>query len=162
MGLLDELLGGGQRQTEYKDFTNRYQQGSPYDQIGDDETLQRYKELAPELSDDDFRQSAQESFSQLSPTERADFSRWLRERSRQQGIQVPDYDLNDDGIDDRAQQDPGVLADMTTRMRTDQPNILEQLLGKSGTGGTFNNPLAKIALAGITAFAAQKIMGARR
>ena len=162
MGLLDELLGGGQRQTEYKDFTNRYQQGSPYDQLGDDETLQRYKQLAPELSDDDFRQSAQESFSQLSPKERADFSRWLRERSRQQGIQVPDYDLNDDGIDDRAQQDPGVLADMTTRMRTDQPNILEQLLGKSGTGGTFNNPLAKIALAGITAFAAQKIMGARR
>ena len=162
MGLLDELLGGGQRQAEYKDFTNRYQQGSPYDQISDDETLQRYKELAPELSDADYRESAQESFSQLTPQERAEFSRWFRERSKQQGFQVPDYDLNDDGIDDRAQQDPGVLADMTTRMRTDQPNILEQLLGKSGTGGTFNNPLAKIALAGITAFAAQKIMGARR
>ena len=67
MGLLDELLGGGQRQAEYKDFTNRYQQGSPYDQIGDDETLQRYKELAPELSDADYRESAQESFSQLTP-----------------------------------------------------------------------------------------------
>ncbi len=52
MGLLDELLGGGQRQAEYKDFANRYQQGSPYDTIGDEETLQRYKELAPELSDD--------------------------------------------------------------------------------------------------------------
>ena len=88
--------------------------------------------------------------------------------TRTLACRVPDLDvvffatLNDDGIDDRAQQDPGVLADMTTRMRTDQPNILEQLLGKSGTGGTFNNPLAKIALAGITAFAAQKIMGARR
>ena len=162
MGLLDELLGGGQRQAEYKDFTNRYQQGSPYDQISDDETLQRYKELAPELSDADYRESAQESFSQLTPQERAEFSHWFRERSKQQGIQVPDYDLNDDGIDDRAQQDPGVLADMTTRMRTDQPNILEQLLGKSGTGGTFNNPLVKIAVAGITAFAAQKLMGARR
>ena len=162
MGLLDELLGGGQRQAEYKDFTDRYQKAPPYDTLGDEETLERYKELAPELSDDDFRQSARESFNRLSPQERAEFSRWLRERSRQQGIQVPDYDLNDDGIDDRAQQDPGVLADMTTRMRTDQPNILEQLLGKSGTGGTFNNPIAKIALAGITAFAAQKIMGARR
>jgi hypothetical protein len=162
MGLLDELLGGGQRQAEYKDFANRYQQGSPYDSIGDAETLERYHDLAPELSDDDFRQSARESFSQLSPQERADFSRWLRERSRQQGLQVPDYDLNDDGIDDRAQQDPSVLADMTTRMRTQQPNILEQLLGKGGTGGTFDNPIAKIALAGITAFAAQKIMGARR
>ena len=56
---------------------------------------------------------------------------------------MPDYDLNDDGIDDRAQQDPGVLADMTTRVRTNEPNILEQVLGKSGTGGTFNNPLAR-------------------
>ena len=54
MGLLDELLGGGQRQAEYKDFANRYQQGSPYDTIGDEETLQRYKELAPELSDADY------------------------------------------------------------------------------------------------------------
>jgi|KBSMisStandDraft_5_1062788.scaffolds.fasta_scaffold1579972_1 hypothetical protein len=162
MGLLDELLGGGQRQAEYKDFANRYQQGSPYDSIGDQETLQRYKELAPELSDTDYRDSARESFNQLSPQERADFSRWLRERSKQQGIQVPDYDLNDDGIDDRAQQDPGVLADMTTRMRTQQPNILEQLLGKGGTGGTFDNPIAKVVLAGLTAFAAQKLMGARR
>ena len=162
MGLLDELLGGGRRQDEYKDFANRYQKAPPYDTLGDDETLQRYKELAPELSEDDFRQSARDAFNRLSPQERADFSRWLRERSRQQGIQVPDYDLNDDGIDDRAQHDPGVLADMTTQMRTRQPNILEQLLGKGGTGGAFDNPLAKIALAGITAFAAQKIMGVRR
>jgi hypothetical protein len=162
MGLLDELLGGGQRQAEYKDFANRYQQGAPYDSIGDQETLQRYKELAPELSEDDYRASAQESYSQLTPQERSEFSRWLRTRTQQQGIQVPDYDLNDDGIDDRAQQDPGVLADMTTRMRTQQPNILEQLLGKGGTGGTFDNPIAKVVLAGLTAFAAQKLMGARR
>ena len=124
--------------------------------------LQRYKELAPELSEDDYRASAQESYSQLTPQERSEFSRWLRTRTQQQGIQVPDYDLNDDGIDDRAQHDPGVLADMTTRMRTQQPNILEQLLGKGGTGGTFDNPIAKVVLAGLTAFAAQKLMGARR
>ena len=162
MGLLDELLGTGQRQAEYKDFANRYHQGSPYTSIGDEETLQRYQDLAPALSDTDFRQSAEQSFSQLSPQERAEFSRWLRQRSQQQGVSVPDYDLNDDGIDDRAQQDPRVLADMTTRMRTQQPNVLAQLLGKGGTGGTFDNPIAKVALAGITAFAAQKIMGARR
>ena len=58
--------------------------------------------------------------------------------------------------------DPGVLADMTTGVRTKEPNIFEQVLGKSGTGGTFNNPLVKIAVAGLTAFAAQKLMGARR
>jgi len=162
MGLLDDLLGGGQKQQDYQDFANRYQQGSPYDGIGDEETSQRYGELAPTLSRDDYRQSAEQAFAQLSPQERAEFSRYLRERSRQQGVQLQDYDLNDDGIDDRAQQNPGELAEMTTRMRDQQPNILEQLLGKGGTGGTFDNPIAKVAMAGITAFAAQKIMGARR
>ena len=161
MNLLDDLLGGGQRKTEYQDFANRLQQGSPYDSISDQEATQRYHDLAPNLSRDDYRQSAEQAFSQLSPQERAEFSRYLRERSRQQGVQLPDYDLNDDGIDDRAQQDPGVLAEMTTRMRDKEPNILEQLLGKGGTGGAFDNPIAKVALAGITAFAAQKIMGGR-
>ena len=161
MNLLDDLLGGGQRQAEYQDFTRRYQQGSPYDSITDQEAEDRYRQLSPNLSRDDYRQSAEQAFAQLTPQERAEFSRYLRERSRQQGVQLQDYDLNDDGIDDRAQQDPRELAEMTTRMRDQQPNILEQLLGKGGTGGTFDNPIAKVALAGITAFAAQKIMGGR-
>ena len=29
MGILDELLGGGQRQKEYRDFVDRYEQGKP-------------------------------------------------------------------------------------------------------------------------------------
>jgi aspartyl/asparaginyl-tRNA synthetase len=29
MGILDELLGGAQRQKEYRDFVDRYEQGSP-------------------------------------------------------------------------------------------------------------------------------------
>jgi len=29
MGIVDELLGGGQRQKEYKIFVNRYEQGRP-------------------------------------------------------------------------------------------------------------------------------------
>jgi hypothetical protein len=28
MGILDELLAGGQRQNEYRDFVNRYEQGA--------------------------------------------------------------------------------------------------------------------------------------
>ena len=32
-------------------------------------------------------------------------------------------------------------------------------MGKGGTGGPLDNPLAKVIFAGITAFAASKIMG---
>lgn len=161
MQILDDILGGS-RKREYEDFATRYQNAPPYDTIGDDEALERYSELSPNLSHDDYRQSAEQAFSRLSPQERTEFSRWLRTKSQEQGVSVPDYDLNDDGIDDRMGQDPGQLAEMTTRMHDRDPNIFEQLLGKGGTGGTFDNPIVKIALAGITAFAAQKLMGGRR
>lgn len=159
MDMLKDLLGDSQRQQQYKDFSDRFQRGAPYDSIGDAETFERYSELSPKLSHDDYRQSAEQAFGQLSPQERAEFSRWLRTKSNQQGVSVPDYDLNDDGIDDRMQQSPGELADMTTRMHDQNPNILEELLGK---GGRFDNPIAKAAMAGIAAFAAQRLMGGRR
>jgi hypothetical protein len=60
------------------------------------------------------------------------------------------------------QDDPGQLADMTTSLRDKDPNILEQLMGRGGTGGTFDNPIAKVAFAGIAAMAAQRLMGGRR
>lgn len=157
MDFLDDLLGGGRKQ-QYEDFATRYQNGPPYDAIGNDEALQRYSELSPNLSREDYRESAEQAFSRLSPQERGEFSRWLRTKSQQQGVSVPP-DFNNDGIDDRMQQDPGQLAEMTTQMHDQDPNVLEQLLGK---GGRFDNPIVKIALAGITAFAAQKMMGGRR
>ncbi len=161
MDLLNDFLTGNRKQ-QYEDFATRYQNGPPYDTIGDDEALERYSELSPNLSHDDYRQSAEQAFTRLSPQERVEFSRWLRTKSQQQGVSVPDYDLNDDGIDDRMQQDPGQLAEMTTRIHDEDPNIFEQLLGKGGTGGQFDNPIVKVALAGITAFAAQRLMGALR
>jgi hypothetical protein len=162
MDLLERVLGSPEKQTEYEDFIKRYDKGSPYDSIGDLEAVDRYQQVTPELSRDQYRDTATEAFGKLSPKERAQFSQWLRTRANAQGVSVPDYDLNDDGIDDRAQNDPGELAEMTTRVREKEPNIFEQILGKGGTGGAFDNPIAKIAVAGIAAMAASKLMGARR
>jgi hypothetical protein len=161
MDLLERIFGGPKERTDYQDFINRYEQGSPYSSIDDREAVDRYQRIAPELSRDDYRASAEDAFARLTPAERTEFSRWLRTRANQQGVALPDYDLNDDGIDDRVQNDPGELAEMTTRIQQHQPNIFEQLLGKGGTGGTFDNPIAKIATAGIAAMAAQKLLGRR-
>jgi hypothetical protein len=160
--LLDRIFGEPKQRTEYEDFIKRYEQGSPYSSIDDREAVDRYQQVAPELSRDDYRASAEDAFSRLTPSERAEFSRWLRTRATQEGVVLKDYDLNDDGIDDRVQSDPGELAEMTTRVQQSQPNIFEQLLGKGGTGGTFDNPIAKIAAAGIAAMAAQRLLGGRR
>jgi hypothetical protein len=162
MDVLERVFGGPKQRTEYEDFINRYEQGSPYQSLDAREAVDRYQQVAPQLSRDEYRSSAEDAFARLSPAERAEFSRWLRTRARQQGVSVPEFDLNDDGIDDRAQNDPGQLAEMTTRVQERQPNIFEQLLGKGGTGGMFDNPIAKIATAGIAAMAAQKLLGARR
>ena len=162
MDLLERVLGGPEKRSDYQDFIDRFDRGSPYDSIDDREAVDRYQQVAPELSRDQYRDSAAEAFSRLSPAERAEFSQWLRTRANAQGVSVPDYDLNDDGIDDRMQNDPGALAEMTTRVREQEPSIFEQILGKGGTGGRFDNPIAKIAVAGIAAMAASKLMGARR
>lgn len=163
MGLLDELLGGGQRQTEFRDFIDRFGRGTPpaYDDISDQEATERYREVTPELSRQQYRESAEEAFARLSPAERAEFARWMRTRVRDQGLQPSEFDLDGDGVDDRM-QDPGRLAEATTKVRDRDPNVFEQLLGKGGTGGALDNPVAKIALAGIAAMAAQRLMGGRR
>ena len=154
MDVLNNILGNPEKRSQYDDFIGRYQQGSPYDGIDDDEAVQRYEEITPTLSDRDYQESAEAAFSQLSPEERREFSRYLRDRAQQRGMN--DFDGN--GIDDRL-EDPSELAKRTTQVRKQDPNILEQLMGKGGTGGPLDNPLAKIVFAGITAFAASKIMG---
>ena len=154
MDVLNNILGNPEKRSQYDDFIDRYQQGSPYDGIDDDEAVQRYEEITPTLSDRDYEESAEAAFSQLSPEERREFGRYLRERAQQRGM--TDFDGN--GIDDRF-EDPHELAKRTSQVRQQDPNILEQLMGKGGTGGPLDNPIAKIAFAGIAAFAASKIMG---
>ena len=153
MNLFDNLFGGQQRQ-EYEDFVNRYQQGHPSEGYSEEEVMQQYQKVAGSAPDDIYQQSAEESFARLSPQERKEFFQFLRQKAQQQGGQ--DFtDLNQDGVDDRY-QDPHELAQLTTRMRQQQPGFLEQLLGGGGQGMP-GNPLAKGALAGIAAMTMRKM-----
>jgi hypothetical protein len=154
MDLLNNILGNPKTRSQYDDFIDRYQRTPPWDSINDDEAVQRYQEITPQLSDQDYETAAEAAFSKLSPEERREFSRYLRQQAQQRGM--TDFDGN--GIDDRL-EDPRDLARRTTQVRRQDPNLLEQLMGKSGTGGPLDNPLAKMVFAGITAFAASKVMG---
>jgi hypothetical protein len=152
--------------------------GSPKKKRGN-----RYREVAPNLSEEDYRLSAREAFARMSPEERMEFGRLLREESQQQGH--GDFiDRDHDGQDDRF-QDPDYLAGMTSRMHREQPDLLGSILGgvmgggggglmggmmgggmtggrgASGEGGMLGNPVAKAAVAGIAAMAAKKMMGGR-
>jgi hypothetical protein len=94
------------------------------------------------------------------------FGQQMQQHSRQQNYDFPDF--NQDGIDDRY-QDPRYLAQATSRVHQQQPDMLSQLLGGAtgglmGGGGSnvLGNPLAKAAMAGIAAMAAKKMMGGGR
>ncbi|MBI3969219.1 MAG: hypothetical protein HY329_26555 [Chloroflexi bacterium] len=162
MGFLDNLIGGPQRQ-QYEDFVNRYDQGSPYSGISNQDAYNRYQEVAPHLPQDVYEQAAEETYARMTPQERREFSEFLHLRAQQQGVNFPD--INRNGIDDRT-EDPRVMAQMTSRMRQQQPGIFDQILGggrSSGGGGSsigqmLDNPLAKAAMAGIAGLALKKMM----
>ena len=185
MDFLNTLMGGGDRREEYRDFTRRYDEGAPYERISDEEAANRYGEVAPSLSEEDYWLSAREAFERMAPEERMEFGRMLREESRQRGY--GDFvDRDQDGRDDRL-QDPDYLAGVTSRMHREQPDLLGSLMGSAmggggggllggmmgggasgggrgasgGGGGMLGNPAAKAAVAGIAAMAAKRMMGGR-
>src|SRR5262249_15963860 len=89
MGILDELLAGGQRQKEYSNFVDRYEQGHPSHAYSDQKGLKRYGEVVHAVQPDQYAQAAQEALSKLSPEERAQFVKMLQDRAAARGVTLP-------------------------------------------------------------------------
>ena len=89
MGILDDLLAGGQLQKQFKDFIERYEQGDPAEGYSDQEVLKRYGEVSHAVPPDQYAQAAQEALSKLSPEERAAFAKMLQERAAARGVSLP-------------------------------------------------------------------------
>src|SRR5436190_14536419 len=86
MGILDDLLGGGQVQRGFQDFVNRYEQGHPAEGYTDQEVVERYREVSHAVPPDQYAQAAQEALARLSPEERAEFLQMLQERAKARGV----------------------------------------------------------------------------
>jgi hypothetical protein len=127
MGLTDMLQDSGRR-GQIEDFVKRYDQGQPWEGISDDEATQRHDEVASQLDDVEYEESAREAFQKLEPKERREVA-----RSLQQG----------------ETDDPSELARATTQARKEQPDLLKDLMG---------NPALKGAVAGIAAQAAKRFL----
>lgn len=125
MGLLDELIGGGAQKSGFQDFVNRYQQGAPHEGIDDEETAQRYGQVAAEVDPATYQQSAQDSLANMSPDQRSEYGQQLSTAASEQGV--------DHGWD--GSNDPQSLAQMTTNVHQQTPNLLGSLLGGGSGGG---------------------------
>jgi hypothetical protein len=157
MGILDELLGGGQRQNEYKDFVDRYERGAPSEGYSDQEVLKRYGEVSHAVPPDQYTQAAQEALAKLSPEERAAFVKMLQERAAARGVELPR----------QMAPEPKDLGQVLTDLH-EKPGQLRDILGPGGaqpqTQGSspitdlLTSPTAKAVLAGIAAMVVKRVM----
>jgi hypothetical protein len=159
MGILDELLTGGQRQKEYSDFVNRYEQGHPSQGYSDQEVLKRYSEVSHAVPPDQYAQAAQEALSKLSPEERAAFVKMLQDRAAARGVTLPRQvapDPKDLGqVLTDLHKKPGQLRDM---LGGDAVQPKEQASGSSPIADILASPMAKAVLAGIAAMVVKNVM----
>jgi hypothetical protein len=172
MGLFEILMGGGQKRHEYEDFARRYEQGPPWEGYSDREVLDRYGEVAHEVPPADYEGAVREALSRLSPTERAEFLRHLQERSRGRGVTLPEPRPGGGGggLDELARsvrelhEEPGRLRDVLTRSSGGGSGDLPGSPGATPAGvpqeitSIFGSPLAKAAIAGITAMLVRRML----
>ena len=159
MGILDELLGGGQLQKEYSDFVERYEQGHPSQGYSDEEVLKRYGEVSHAVQPDQYAQAAQEALSKLSPEERAMFVKMLQDRAASRGVTLP---VN-------VTPEPKELGEVLTDLHN-KPGQLRDMLGSDAAqqasvsnpiADILSSPMAEAVLAGIASMVVKRVMAAR-
>jgi hypothetical protein len=152
MDMLQNMLSGQNRQ-QADDFVSRYDQGAPWDGIDDNEAMDQYRRVAPNLSDDDYEDSARQAFSRLDPQQRQELGQYMAQQARQRNIQIDDDDYSD----------PQALGRLTRKAQRQEPGLLEGVLGSGGGtgGGMLSSPIGKAALGGIAAMAVRQMMNRR-
>ena len=163
MGILDELLGSGQRQKEYRDFIDRYEQGRPSEGYSDQEVLNRYDEVSHAVPSSQYAQAATEALDKLSPEERAEFVKMLQERATARGVALPRQAAPDSKELGQVLTDlhekPGQLRDILIGGDA-QPQ--EQAQRSNPIIDILSSPQAKAVLAGIAAMVVKRMMQGSR
>jgi len=169
--MVDQLLGGlfgskddddePTRRGRARDYVDRYERGA-YDQIGDDEVLHNYRTATSQLSPDEYHRAATDAMRQLSPEQRRELRRELKRRSRDR------FDSADDSPEeiaramqraDQEEQGSGGLAGLFGLGGSNAPAGQSQ---GGGFGGMLDNPVVKIALAGVAAMVAKRLTDPNR
>jgi hypothetical protein len=175
--LFEVLLGGGKKRQEYEDFARRYDEGPPWEGYTDREVLDRYGEVAHKMPAADYEAAVRDALSRLSPEEQAELLHSIQERAR--GREAPASPPRaggaggGGGLDDLARsvrelhEQPGRLREVLTgpseappaRQPRGAPGGAPGIPG--GLENIFASPLAKAAIAGITAMLVRRMLAPR-
>ncbi len=112
-------------QSQAQDFVGRYEQGAPWTNFSGDEAYERYQQVAQHAPPEVYQQSAEQAFSRMDPSQRAEFAQLLQQQRGQGG-----------GYND----DPRELARHATQYQQQNPDGLGGLFGGGG-GGSTSTPL---------------------
>jgi hypothetical protein len=167
MNLLEVLMGNSQAREGFQDFLKRFEDGPPSEGYADQEVLDRYGEVAHKASPSDYQQAARDAFGHLSSTDREEFGRMLAGQAQSKGLDLSGLTP----AQGKGFGDVDWLSNITSQIHQ-QPGLLRDLLGgltgnretnsSSNSGGILSSPLAKAALAGITAMLVKRVLGGGR
>src|SRR5947209_3095516 len=115
MGLLDSLLSNPQQQQDLQNYVQRYQQGPPHEGYSDQEVLQRYQQVAPQLPPQEYKAAAEQAFNNMSPQDRSQFGQYVEQQLQSQGTQTQGFNPAEGGSP-QMYQDAGYLAQQATQL----------------------------------------------
>ncbi len=137
----------GQLPAGLSDLVAKFDHGQ-HAQVSDSQVHEAYGQVASQLPQNEYVAAAEAAFAKLTPEQRTQFAEMLQTKGQQFGVSVP--------ATQQAPTDPAGLAAATAAVHAEAPSLLQKMFAP---GGTFSSPIAKAALLGITAMAAQRLMG---
>jgi hypothetical protein len=151
MDLLQQFFNRNpQRQEEYGDFLQRYQNDPS--SISDEEAARRYRELMRQAPPELAAEANQHAFEQLPQQDRRALADRFQAAHRDPNRPFDGYTYDDPN----EAADPRHLGRMAGQATQQDPDLLEQLVGQESP---LNSTLGKVALAAGAAFLASRVMG---
>lgn len=169
--MVDQLLGGlfGSQQQDDEptrrrrahDFIDRHQRGA-HDQMRDAEVLQNYRAATANLSPQEYQQAAAEAMRQMTPEQRRELRHYLRHQSNDQINPTGDSPEEMARAMQQAHQQQKESGGLLSHLGLGGSDGGAKMPDTSGLQSVLDNPIAKVAIAGVAAMAAKKLTDPNR
>jgi len=154
LDLLQQFLGGNpQKQQEYADFLQRYQQDPT--SISDAEAARRYRELVGKAHPDLAADAHGQVLAQLSPDQRGQLAQQYQNAHNDPNSPFDGYNYSDPN----QAADPSSLGRMAQQAEQQDPDLFDKIFG---SGSPLGSTAGKVALAGIAAYLASRVLGGQQ
>lgn len=151
--LLQKFFGTNpQQQQDYTDFIQRYQNDP--NSISDQEAARRYREMLRHAPQDMAAEAHDQAFQQLSPQDRGQLADSFRNATQDPNRPYDGYKYDDPN----KAADPSNIGRMSHQAEQQDPDLMDQLLGKNSP---LNSTLGRAALAGAAAYIASRVLSGK-